>query len=66
MMYIALIFMVIGGLVIWMSFIDAKWFFAIVKTKNTDDKLGHTGTRIIYGITGILLIVFSIALFMNM
>ncbi len=64
-MYLALIFMVLGGLVIWCSFIDAKWFFAIVKTKNTDDKLGHIGTRIVYGIIGVLLIVFSIALFMN-
>ncbi|MBQ8965490.1 hypothetical protein [Ruminococcus sp.] len=62
MMYIALLFMVLGGLVIWCCFADVKFFFRIVKTGS----MGHTAARVVYGGIGLLLIVFSIMLFMDM
>ena len=62
MMYIALLFMVLGGLVIWCCFANIGIFFKIVKTGS----LNRTTARAVYSGVGLLLVVFSIMLFMNM
>ncbi|WP_294473498.1 hypothetical protein [uncultured Ruminococcus sp.] len=62
MMFAALIFMVLGGIVIWCCFANIDIFFKIVKTGS----LNRTAARVVYSGVGLLLVVFSIMLFMNM
>ena len=54
--------MVLGGIVIWCCFANIDIFFKIVKTGS----LNRTAARAVYIGIGLLLVVFSIMLFMNM
>lgn len=60
-----LLFMVLGGLVIWFCVMDFDFFFKLNKARRVVKLFGRKGARIFYSIIGLLIIVFSIGIFMS-
>ncbi|MBR1864794.1 MAG: hypothetical protein IJ806_11995 [Ruminococcus sp.] len=63
---IALLFMVLGGLFIWMAVMNFDFFFRLGRFRKAEKLWGRTGARIVAVIIGALLIVFSIGVFMSL
>ena len=49
-----IVLMAVGAFLLWASLTEQGWFYNNYKARRTAKLLGHTGTKILYAVIGIL------------
>lgn len=61
----AVVLFAVGVFLLWASLTEQQWFFNTYKARRTAKLLGHTGTKILYIVVGVLFLAVSIFVLFN-